>query len=95
MTPILSRFEVSGKPGAVQFDLSHTTTESMPLVNPKNLMSQSDKENRDMITAGQCYRANFSKDSYINKRGLPNGTTKACKHAQDADDQCPGLKNEL
>jgi hypothetical protein len=70
------------------FDLWHT--DGMPKVAPNNIMSRGDH-----VTAGQCYRANFSKDSYINVQGLRQGKTKNCKHRQDADNQCPGLKNEF
>lgn len=73
------------------FDLWHTT--NMPLVNDQNIMS--DGANRTMLTAGQCYRANFSTKSYINMRGLRKGETKRCSHLQDADNQCPGVKNEF
>lgn len=75
------------------FDLSHTT--GMPLVNVRNIMSMTNVTQRDTLTAGQCYRANFSRDSYINTQGLRTGPTKACRHAQDADGRCPGLKNEF
>lgn len=75
------------------FDLWHTNTTDMPLVDVRNIMSDQEKDLRNMFTAGQCYRANFSKDSYINKRALRTGKTKNCGHKQDADDQCPGLKN--
>jgi hypothetical protein len=71
------------------FDLQHP--DGMPLVNVRNIMSPW----REMITAGQCYRANFSKDSYINKQGLRSGETRNCKHLQDANNNCPGLKNEF
>jgi hypothetical protein len=75
------------------FDLWHVTQEAMPLVNVNNIMSTEGSD--DMFTAGQCYRMNFSKDSYINKQGLRTGRTKNCRHLQDADGQCPGLKNEF
>jgi hypothetical protein len=77
------------------FDLGHTTTKGMPLVNPRNIMAVTGTVPRDMLTAGQCYRANFSKDSYLNKQGLRDGKQKHCKHLQDADNECPGLKNEF
>lgn len=83
------------------FDLWHTDTlgntdgPDMPLMNIRNIMSDNEKDQRNMLTAGQCYRANFSKDSYINKRGLRSGNTKTCAHLQDADGECPGLKNEF
>ena len=77
------------------FDLWHTNTTDMPLVDVRNVMSDNEKDKRDKLTAGQCYRASFSKDSYINKQGLRSGKTKKCAHLQDADDQCPGLKNEF
>lgn len=75
------------------FDLWHVKKNAMPRVNVNNVMSTGGAD--DMFTAGQCYRMNFSKDSYINKQGLRNGRTKNCKHLQDADNQCPGLKNEF
>jgi hypothetical protein len=75
------------------FDLWHT--ENMPLVDPRNIMQKPATVTRDKMTAGQCYRANFSKDSYINKQKLRSGKTKRCEHLQDADGQCPGLKNEF
>jgi hypothetical protein len=77
------------------FDLWHTDKTSMPLVDIRNIMSDHEKDKRNMVTAGQCYRANFSTGSYINKRGLRAGQTKDCAHRQDADGQCPGLKNEF
>jgi hypothetical protein len=72
------------------FDLDHN--DDMPLVNPRNIMSN---PTGDMLTAGQCYRVNFSKWSYINKQNLRRGKTRNCRHLQDADDECPGLKNEF
>jgi hypothetical protein len=58
-------------------------------------MSDVEKSQRNMLTAGQCYRVNFSKDSYLNKQGLRRGKTRHCRHLQNADDECPGLKNEF
>jgi len=75
------------------FDLWHTTGKNMSKVNVNNVMDNKGLDN--MLTAGQCYRANFSKDSYINKQGLRDGRTKRCEHLQDADNRCPGLKNEF
>ena len=77
--------------------LNHTNTEEtpMPLVNTQNIMSKTDIPDRSMITAGQCYRANFDKDSYLNTSGLRNGPTKTCEDEQDADENCPGLKKEF
>ena len=75
------------------FDLWHTNGKAMSLVNINNVMSSKGLDT--MLTAGQCYRANFSKNSYINKRGLRSGKTKKCAHLQDADNNCPGLKNEF
>jgi hypothetical protein len=75
------------------FDLWHTAGKNMSKVNVNNIMSN--KGDDSMFTAGQCYRANFSKDSYINKQGLRDGKTKRCEHLQDADNRCPGVKNEF
>ena len=75
------------------FDLWHT--ENMPQVDPRNIMQVPATVTRDRMTAGQCYRANFSKESYINMQGLRSGRTKHCEHRQNADAQCPGLKNEF
>ena len=77
------------------FDLWHTNLTDMPLVDVRNVMSDNEKDKRDKLTAGQCYRASFSRDSYINKQGLRSGKTKKCAHLQDADDECPGIKNEF
>jgi hypothetical protein len=74
-------------------DLWHTT--DMPLVDIRNIMMEPPKSLRDRMTAGQCYRANFSDNSYINLRGLRSGRTKRCDSQQDADGRCPGLKNEF
>jgi hypothetical protein len=74
-------------------DLWHT--DNMPGVNARNIMAPANGVERDMLTAGQCYRANFSSDSYINQRRLRNGREKNCSHLQDADNKCPGLKNEF
>jgi hypothetical protein len=75
------------------FDLWHTNTTDMPLVNVRNIMSDEQKDQRNMLTAGQCYRANFSDNSYINLQKLRDGKTKRCAHKQEADGECPGLKN--
>jgi hypothetical protein len=77
------------------FDLWHTNPTDMPEVDVRNVMSDVKKDERNKLTAGQCYRVNFSQDSYLNKRGLRAGKTKRCAHRQDADDECPGLKNEF
>lgn len=75
------------------FDLWHTDGKNMSKVNVNNVMSTKGLDN--MFTAGQCYRASFSKDSYLNKQKLRDGRTKRCEHLQDADNQCPGVKNEF
>jgi hypothetical protein len=75
------------------FDLWHVIKADMPKVNADNIMSTGGAD--DMFTAGQCYRMNFSDNSYVNLQGLRSGRTKNCAHLQDADNKCPGLKNEF
>jgi len=75
--------------------LDHTRKKSLPSVNPDNIMSYDEDSRENMLTAGQCYRANFDADSYINVQGLRQGPVKNCKHIADNDAECPGLKREF
>ena len=75
--------------------LDHTTSKRLPAVNPENIMCNDEGADGNMLTAGQCYRVNFDKDSYINVQGLRQGPVKDCKAIADNDSECPGLKREF
>lgn len=75
--------------------LNHTTSEATPEVNADNIMSYDDNSKNNMLTAGQCYRANFDERSYVNLKGLRQGPIKRCRQKQDNDENCPGLKKEF
>ncbi len=75
--------------------LDHTTLKNRPEVNVDNIMSYDDSSKENMLTAGQCYRANFDERSYINLAGLRKGPTKNCRNEQEDDEECPGLKREF
>lgn len=85
------------------FALSHTCRSKqdrcgagMPEVDNNNVMSVDRTGPATHFTAGQCYRANFDKESFVNKMGIRAGNeVRKCDHLQDADKECPGLKKEF
>ena len=85
------------------FALSHTCRTPqdkcgtpMPDVNVDNIMSVEPGSAKNMLTTGQCYRANFDQDSYINKMRIRSGDeTRTCANLESADNECPGLKKQI